>query len=99
MYAAVLPSNSALPQLIPTALLRRLAGLALPVLLAACTSPQSDNKNLSLACEVSKCDCIEDGVFGKNAQPPSWKPDGTAFCPVNFHLRALETAPSLKWGS
>jgi hypothetical protein len=100
MRAAGLPSNPALPQLIRAVVGRgRLAGLALPVLLSACTPTQSDSKNLPLACEVSKCDCVEDGIFGKNARPPSWKPDGTAFCPVNFHLRALEIAPSLKWGS
>lgn len=75
---------------------RRLTCLALLVLLAACAPAQSSNKNLPLACEINKCDCVEDGVFAKSAQPPSWKLDGTAFCPVNFHLR-METAPSLKW--
>jgi hypothetical protein len=76
----------------------RLAGLVLPILIAACTPTQSDDKNLPLACEVNKCDCVEDGAFARKTQPPGWKPDGTAFCPVNVHLR-MESAPSLKWGN
>jgi hypothetical protein len=99
MRAAGLPSNTPLPQLIRAVVGRcRLAGLALPALLAACTPTQTGSQNLPLACEINKCDCVEDGAFARKTQPPSWKPDGTAFCPLNFHLR-MESAPSLKWGS
>jgi len=77
---------------------RRLAGIAIVILLAACSQSQSASKNLPLACEINSCDCIEDGAFSRKTQAPSWNPDGSAYCPVNYHLH-MAAPPSYRWGS
>jgi hypothetical protein len=49
-----------------------------------------DPANLSLACEVSKCECrrTQSGWSLRDSpgQPVSWRADGSAYCPAGLAL-------------
>ena len=78
----------------------RAAIFILPVLccLSACAGPGSDmsQQDLSLACEMHKCDCAPDGQPFKPGVPVLWQLDGSAYCPKSYHLRMLDLPPSQK---
>lgn len=69
--------------------------LPLALLLAACTA-QKEGKDLSLVCEVSKCDCAKSAGFSMDSKPVDWRPDGSASCPAGYYLRSLEKTPSMR---
>jgi hypothetical protein len=71
----------------------------LPLLLAlsACAGDDAaTQQDLSLACEVRKCDCAPDGALFKASVPVLWQTDGSAYCPKAYHLRLLDLPPSSK---
>ncbi|MEA2781809.1 MAG: hypothetical protein QOK29_3353 [Rhodospirillaceae bacterium] len=69
--------------------------LPLVFLLGAC-APQKQAKDLSLVCEVSKCDCAKTAGFSMDSKPVEWRSDGSAFCPAGYYLRSLEKTPSMR---
>jgi len=69
-----------------------LLGLALG-LLGCASEVEKQSTKLSLACEVTKCDCASDFMTLFDSQPVQWKPDGSASCPEGYHLRRLQMAP------
>jgi len=72
----------------------RMTLLILAGLLAGCADrAESEAAKLSLACQVSKCDCISDTVSFFDEEPVQWKQDGTASCPEGYHLRRLTPTP------
>jgi hypothetical protein len=71
----------------------------LPLLLAlsACAGDDAaTQQNLSLACEMRKCDCAPDGEPFKAGVPVLWQTDGSTYCPKAYHLRLLDQTPSSK---
>jgi hypothetical protein len=79
------------------------AGAAIVVLavmcgLSACADRGSDmsQQDLSLACEMHKCDCAPDGQSFTAGVPVLWQLDGSAYCPKSYHLRMLDLPPSQK---
>jgi hypothetical protein len=64
-------------------------------LVAACAAAaEKEAAKLSLACQVSKCDCASNFMTLFDSQPVQWKADGSAYCPEDYHLRRLEPAPA-----
>ena len=55
---------------------------------------EKEATTLSLACEMSKCDCVSDVLAFFDTEPVQWKPDGKAYCPKGYHLRRLAPAPT-----
>jgi hypothetical protein len=49
-----------------------------------------DSANLSLACEVTKCECRAPqsgwSLRDSPGKPVSWRADGSAFCPAGMSL-------------
>lgn len=73
---------------------RTLALLVLGGLLAGCSAAADrEAERLSLACQVSKCDCISNALTFFDEEPIRWNKDGTAYCPEGYHLRRLEPTP------
>ena len=71
----------------------------LPLLLAlsACAGDSAmSQQDLSLACEMHKCDCAPDGEPFKAGVPVLWQTDGSTYCPKAYHLRMLDLPPSSK---
>jgi len=64
-------------------------------LVAGCAAEaEKENAKLSIACEVSPCDCASNYMTLFDSQPVQWKPDGSASCPADYHLRRLAPAPA-----
>jgi hypothetical protein len=62
--------------------------------LAGCAAEaEKEAARLSLACQVSRCDCISNTFAFFDSQPVQWKQDGAAYCPDGYHLRRLDPAP------
>jgi hypothetical protein len=71
----------------------------LPLLLALSACAGNDaatQQNLSLACELRKCDCAPDNEPFKAGVPVLWQTDGSTYCPKAYHLRLLDQTPSSK---
>jgi hypothetical protein len=71
----------------------------LPLLLALSACAGNDaatQQNLSLACEMRKCDCAPDNEPFKAGVPVLWQTDGSTYCPKAYHLRLLDQPPSSK---
>jgi hypothetical protein len=76
---------------------RWLGLLPLLVALSACAGDDpARQENLSLACEMRKCDCAPDGQPFKAGVPVLWQTDGSTYCPKAYHLRILDQPPSSK---
>jgi hypothetical protein len=71
-----------------------LSTLILGLLSGCAAAIEKETAKLSLACEVSKCDCASNFMTLFDSQPVQWKPDGTAYCPEDYHLRRLTPAPA-----
>jgi hypothetical protein len=71
-----------------------LSAIVLGVLGACSAAAEKEAANLSLACQFSRCDCVSNSFLFFDTQPVVWKQDGTASCPVDYHLRRLEAPPS-----
>ncbi|HZT20201.1 MAG TPA: hypothetical protein VFA23_12415 [Dongiaceae bacterium] len=71
---------------------------ALLLALSACAGSESakTQEELSLACEMRKCDCAPDNSPFKAGKPLLWQLDGSAYCPKGYHLRLLDLPPSSK---
>jgi hypothetical protein len=64
-------------------------------LVAGCAAAaEKENAKLSLACQMSRCECAHDVMALFDTQPVQWKPDGSASCPEGYHLRRLSPAVS-----
>jgi hypothetical protein len=72
--------------ILPTLILGLVAGCAAEV--------EKEATKLSLACQVSKCDCASNFMTLFDTQPVQWRSDGSAYCPEDYHLRRLEPAPA-----
>ena len=71
--------------------------LPLLLLLAACAGDSGrSQQELSLACEMHKCDCAPDASSFQSGVPVKWNLDGSAYCPKAYHLRMLDLPPSSK---
>jgi hypothetical protein len=71
--------------------------LTLLLALSACAGNDAANQqNLSLACEMRKCDCAPDNEPFKPGVPVLWQTDGSTYCPKAYHLRVLDQPPSSK---
>jgi len=71
----------------------------LPLLLALSACAGNDparQENLSLACQMRKCDCAPDNEPFKPGVPVLWATDGSTYCPKAYHLRLLDAPPSSK---
>ena len=65
--------------------------------LAACAGDSSmTQQDLSLACEMHKCDCASDSSTFDPGIPVQWQLDGSASCKKGYHLRMLDLPPSSK---
>jgi len=65
--------------------------------LAACAGDSSmTQQDLSLACEMHKCDCASDSSTFDPGTPVQWQLDGSASCKKGYHLRMLDLPPSSK---
>ena len=65
--------------------------------LSACAGDSSmTQQDLSLACEMHKCDCASDSSTFDPGIPVQWQLDGSAFCKKGYHLRMLDLPPSSK---
>lgn len=64
------------------------------VLAGCAAAAEKEAAKLSLACQVSRCDCVSDVLTFFDTQPVQWKQDGVAYCPEDYHLRRLEPAPT-----
>ncbi len=64
--------------------------------LSACTQGELSQQDLSLACEMHKCDCAPDNSVFKPGVGLLWNLDGSAYCPEDYHLRMLDLPPSQK---
>jgi len=63
--------------------------------LAGCTgAAEKEAAQLSLACQMQRCDCISNTFLFVDSEPVLWKLDGTAYCRDGYHLRRLEPKPS-----
>ena len=58
-------------------------------LLAGCVTEQ--NERLSMACQVSKCDCVSSTLVFFGSKPVEWLSDGRASCPEGYNLRKLSS--------
>ena len=80
----------------------RAAGLQLGLLagllaLSACAGDSSmSQQDLSLACEMHKCDCASDNSTFDPGVAVQWQLDGSASCKKGYHLRMLDLPPSSK---
>ena len=65
--------------------------------LSACAGDSSmSQQDLSLACEMHKCDCAADSSSFDPGTPVQWQLDGSASCKKGYHLRMLDLPPSSK---
>jgi len=65
--------------------------------LSACAGDSSmSQQDLSLACEMHKCDCASDSSSFDPGIPVQWQLDGSASCMKGYHLRMLDLPPSSK---
>ena len=65
--------------------------------LSACAGDSSmTQQDLSLACEMHKCDCASDSSTFDPGIPVQWQLDGSASCKKGYHLRMLDLPPSSK---
>jgi hypothetical protein len=65
--------------------------------LAACAGNSSmSQQDLSLACEMHKCDCASDTSTFEAGIAVQWQLDGSASCKKGYHLRMLDLPPSSK---
>jgi hypothetical protein len=65
--------------------------------LSACAGDSSmSQQDLSLACEMHKCDCASDSSSFDPGVPVQWQLDGSASCKKGYHLRMLDLPPSSK---
>ena len=63
-------------------------------ILGGCTAAaEKEAERLSLACQLSRCDCVSGAFVFVNSEPVVWKPDGSASCREGYYLRRLEQAP------
>jgi hypothetical protein len=74
----------------------RLGALAGLLFLSACANQGMSQEDLSLACEMHKCDCASDSSSFAAGVPVLWQLDGSAYCPKGYHLRMLDLPPSSK---
>lgn len=70
--------------------------LCLALGLSACAGDRKSQEDLSLACEMHKCDCAPDASTFQSGVPVLWNQDGSAYCPSSYHLRMLDLPPSSK---
>ena len=76
---------------------RAIGLLAVLLFLAACAGDSGKSQEeLSLACEMHKCDCAPDASSFATGVPVLWNLDGSAYCPKAYHLRMLDLPPSSK---
>jgi hypothetical protein len=62
-------------------------------LVAGCAAEaEKEATKLSLACQMSRCDCASDVMALFDTEPVQWKSDGRASCPEGYHLRRLSPA-------
>ena len=71
-----------------------LAALAIVVLAGCTAAAEKEAKQLSLACQLQRCDCVSNAVLFFESEDVLWKQDGTAYCREGYHLRRLEPAPA-----
>lgn len=71
-----------------------LSVIAIGLLVGCSAAAEKEAANLSLACQLSKCDCISNTFLFADTEPVQWKADGTAHCRDGYHLRRLEAAPT-----
>ena len=65
--------------------------------LSACAGDSSmTQQDLSLACEMHKCDCASDSSTFDPGTPVQWQLDGSDSCKKGYHLRMLDLPPSSK---
>jgi hypothetical protein len=75
----------------------RIALLGGLLVLAGCAGGDSmSQQDLSLACEMRKCDCASDASSFDPGIPVQWQLDGSASCKKGYHLRLLDLPPSSK---
>ena len=70
-----------------------LLALTLCLLSGCAEQAAKESAKLSVACQITKCDCASDFMTLFDSQPITWKPDGTASCPDGYHLRRIQAAP------
>jgi hypothetical protein len=70
--------------------------LGLATSIAGCSQTGLSQQDLSLACELHKCDCASDASTFDPGKPLLWQQDGSAYCPKDYHLRMLDLPPSQK---
>jgi hypothetical protein len=64
-------------------------------ILAGCTAAaEREAEQLSLACQLQRCDCVSNSFVFFETEDVLWKQDGTAYCREGYHLRRLEPAPA-----
>jgi hypothetical protein len=64
-------------------------------ILGGCTATaEKEAERLSLACQLSRCDCVSGTFLFLDSEPVVWKPDGSASCREGYYLRRLEEPPS-----
>jgi hypothetical protein len=68
-------------------------GLVCGAVAGCAAEAEREAARLSLACQVSKCDCASDIFVIFDSEPIQWKDDGSASCPEGYHLRRLTPAP------
>jgi hypothetical protein len=71
-----------------------LSVIAIGLLLGCTAAAEKEAERLSMACQLSKCDCISNTFLFADTEPVQWKPDGAAYCRDGYHLRRLEAAPT-----
>lgn len=71
-----------------------LSVLVLGIVGGCAAAVEKEATKLSLACQVSRCDCASNVMTLFDSQPAQWKSDGSAYCPEGYHLRRLEPAPA-----
>jgi hypothetical protein len=70
--------------------------LGLATSLGGCSQTGLSQEDLSLACELHKCDCASDASTFQPGRPLLWQPNGSAYCPKDYHLRILDLPASQK---
>ncbi|HZS85393.1 MAG TPA: hypothetical protein VFA50_21170 [Stellaceae bacterium] len=79
-------------------MMMRVPLLAVILALSACSAllpAKEDQKQLSLACEVARCECraARSGFAFTAAPAPApieWRTDGSASCPAGYQLSRVE---------
>lgn len=73
---------------------RLLSAIVLGLLAGCAGAAEREGARLSLACQLSKCDCVSNSFTVFDSEPVQWQPDGSASCRDGYHLRRLEAPPA-----